>query len=59
MRGKLTKKKFDSVKMMRETRDRLSKRYSKEPELEDKELNVIRKKYGIPSKSNITLKVSV
>lgn len=57
MKGKFTKKKFDSVKLMRETRDRLSKRYNEAPELEDKELNIIRKKYSISPKGK-ALKVS-
>jgi len=41
------KKKFDSVKMMREIRDELSERYLKNPNLEKKDLEKIRKKYGI------------
>ena len=40
-------KKFDAVKIMREIRDRLSKRYSKNPETEEKELKKIREKYNI------------
>ena len=39
-------KKFDSVKMMREIRDRLSKRYA-DPAIEEQELELIRKKYGM------------
>lgn len=40
-------KKFDAVEMMREIRDKLSKRYTKDPEAEKKDLEVIRKKYEI------------
>ena len=40
-------KKFDAVKMMREIRDRLSKRYSEDTEAEERDLQEIRRKYGI------------
>lgn len=40
-------KKFDAVKMMREIRDNLSKKYQEKPELEEKDLELIRKKYSI------------
>jgi hypothetical protein len=40
-------KKFDAVRMMREIRDKLSKRYSEDPEAEKRDLLDIRKKYGI------------
>ncbi|MBE0515827.1 MAG: hypothetical protein IBX41_00340 [Methanophagales archaeon] len=40
-------KKFDAVKMMREIRDKLSKRYNEDPEAEKRDLQNIRKKYGI------------
>jgi len=40
-------KKFDAVKMMREIRDRLSREYSKDPEIEKRDLQGIRRKYGI------------
>lgn len=43
-------KKFDAVKMMREIRDKLSKIYSKDPEVEKRDLQKIRKKYGIREK---------
>ena len=39
-------KQFDCVKMMRDIRNRLSERY-KDPAVEEKELNLIRKKYGL------------
>ena len=42
-------KKFDAVKMMREIRDRLSREYSKNPEIEKSDLKEIRRKYGIKS----------
>ena len=41
-------KEFDSVDMMREIRMKLSKLYT-DPHLEEKELKLIRKKYGIHS----------
>ena len=41
------KKNFDAVKMMRDIRDRLSNRYLDNPEIEDEDLQAIRKKYGI------------
>jgi hypothetical protein len=40
-------KKFDSVKMMREIRERLSEKYWKHPEILKKEMDAIRKKYHI------------
>ena len=36
---------FDAVKMMREIRDRLSKKYSEYQEAEERDLQNIRKKY--------------
>ena len=44
---KTKEKEFDAVKMMRDIRDRLSERWSKNPELEMKDLEEIRKKYNI------------
>ena len=41
------KKKFDAVKMMRGIRNRLVKKYLNAPEAERKELEDIRRKYGI------------
>lgn len=41
------KKECDAVKMMREIRDTLSKKYTEDPEAEKKDLEEIRKKYGI------------
>lgn len=40
-------KKFDAVKMMREIRDRLSRKYAEDPETENRDLEAVRKKYGI------------
>jgi len=40
-------KKFDAVRMMREVRDKLSEIYSKDPEAEKRDLEAIRRKYGI------------
>jgi len=40
-------KKFDCVKMMRDIRNKMVKRYQKSPELEMRELDEIRKKYSI------------
>ncbi len=44
------KKPFDAVAMMREIRDKLSKKYLDNPESEKKDLEKIRKKYGIAVK---------
>ena len=44
-------KKFDAVKMMRDIRDKLTKRYLKNPGLEISDLQKIRRKYKI--KSNV------
>jgi|APSaa5957512622_1039677.scaffolds.fasta_scaffold18822_4 hypothetical protein len=41
-----TKKEFDSVKMMREIRDNHHKLYVSNPELREKRLSEIRKKYA-------------
>lgn len=38
---------FDAVRIMREIRDKLSKRYNKDPEAEKRDLQNIRGKYGI------------
>ena len=40
-------KKFDTVRMMREIWDKLSKRYIEDPEAERRELQDVRRKYGI------------
>lgn len=46
----MEKKKFDSVKMMREIRDKLTKRYLGNPELEISDLEKIRRKYKLKKK---------
>ena len=38
-------KEFDAVRMMREIRDKLSKRYSEDQEAERRDLQDIRRKY--------------
>jgi len=40
-------KEFDAVKMMREIRDRLSMKYTEDPDAEKRDLEEIRKKYRI------------
>lgn len=40
-------KKNDSVKMMREIREKLSEKYWRHPEILKKEMEAIRKKYNI------------
>lgn len=40
-------KSFDAVKFMRETRDKLSEKYSKHPQTQARELARIRKKYSM------------
>lgn len=47
MQANPREKKFDAVKMMREIRDRLSEKYLEMPELEEKDLEAIRREYGI------------
>ena len=44
----MKKKEFDSVDMMRDIRKKLSLLYT-DPQLEEKELEKIRRKYGIHS----------
>ena len=51
-------KKFDTVKMMRDIRDKLAKKYLEDTELENKELEKIRKKYGLKSKKT-KIKLSI
>jgi hypothetical protein len=48
------KKDFDAVQMMRDIRDKLHAEYQKNPELREKHLAAIRKKYGFPiAKKNL------
>ena len=42
---------FDSVKMMRDIREKLSEKYWKNPDLLKKEMEEIRKKYDIQLKT--------
>lgn len=44
---KPTKKDFDAVKMMRQIRSRLSKKYLQNPESFKKDMEKIKSKYGI------------
>ncbi|MBI4647205.1 MAG: hypothetical protein HY738_11620 [Bacteroidia bacterium] len=46
----MKKKKFDAVKMMRDIRDKLTKRYLDNPDLEISDLQKIRRKYKIKTK---------
>lgn len=41
---------FDAVETMRRIKDRLSKKYAASPDEQEKDLEKIRKKYGIRSK---------
>lgn len=41
------KKEFDSVQMMRDIRAKLHRKYDKDPGLREKNLERVRKKYGI------------
>lgn len=43
-------KKLDAVKLMRDIRDLQHKRYEKHPELREKDLSRVRKKYGLTTK---------
>jgi hypothetical protein len=49
-----TKKDFDSVKMMREIREKRHAEYEKNPELREKRLKAIRKKYSSKIKKQDT-----
>jgi len=40
-------KKFDAVQMMRDIREKLSEKYWKHPDILEKEMAAIRKKYNI------------
>ncbi|MFQ5583779.1 MAG: hypothetical protein ACE5GL_05030 [Calditrichia bacterium] len=51
MKSGSKKKKFDAVKMMREIREGLSKIYDEHPEIEERELKKIRRKYGFRRKN--------
>ena len=42
------KKTFDCVKMMRDIRTKLSRRYIRYPELLERDLEEVRRKYGFP-----------
>jgi len=46
-------KKYDSVKMMREIRDKLSRKYTQNPGREIQDLQIIREKYGIKSRTKV------
>jgi len=43
----MKKKKFDAVKMMRDIRDKLTKRYLENPDLEISDMEKIRRKYKL------------
>lgn len=42
-----TYKEFDSVKMMRDIREKLSEKYWKQPDILKQEMEAIRKKYNL------------
>lgn len=44
-------KEIKAVKMMRDIRDKITDKYLKEKDLQEKELKEIRKKYGIKRKA--------
>ncbi len=53
MKNNLKNEGLDSVAMMREIRDKLSKEYVENPAKEEKDLEQIRKKYGIQLKQKV------
>ena len=54
MKNKNSKNKsFDAVAMMRGIRDKLSKKYLDNPDAEERDLEQIRKKYGIKLKQKV------
>lgn len=44
---KMKDKKFDEVRMMREIRNKLSEKYIKDPEVEERDLECVGKEYKI------------
>ncbi len=54
MNNNRKEKKFDSVRMMREIRDKLSKKYSQNFNQETEDLEKIRTKYKIKSKIKVS-----
>ena len=50
MINKKKEKKYDSVKMMREIRNKLSRKYSQNPAKEIEDLELVREKYGLKPK---------
>ena len=53
MKNNSKNKSFDAVAMMREIRDKLSRQYLENPDKEEKDLEQIRKKYGIRLKQKV------
>ena len=53
MKASQKEKTIDAVAMMREIRDKLSKEYLDNPGVEEKELEQIRRKYGIKIKEKV------
>jgi len=53
MKNNSNNKSFDAVTMMRQIRDKLSKEYLENPDKEEKDLEQIRKKYGIKLKQKV------
>jgi len=53
MKPNQIKKKFDAVAMMRQIREKLSKKYLENPGAEDEDLIRIRKKHGIKIKEKV------
>jgi hypothetical protein len=51
--NKQKEKKFDSVRMMRDIREKLSKKYSQNPNQETDDLAKIKAKYKIKSKEKV------
>ena len=45
-------KEFDTVKLMRDIRTKLSKKYLNDPEAEEKDLEKIKKKYNIQERNS-------
>jgi hypothetical protein len=50
-----TNKKFDSVKMMRDIREKLSEKYWKHPDILKQEMEAIRQKYNLKVSAQKTI----
>ena len=50
----MKKKTFDAVRFMRKVRNELSKKYTRDPQAQERDLDRIRKKYGMTHRKRVT-----